>query len=275
MSDEPNGKSDWCQELAVAIEAAKAGGDILRQHQRRGVTMRNKGAGVSYDLVSDADVDSEKEIVRQIRIAFTDDEIIGEEGQQGDAGASRLWIIDPLDGTNNYAHGVPHYAVSIGFYHNGVPTVGVVYQPSTGTIYQSTRGGGSSVVADGQPARTVRCGDQKSLSEVLIGCGFYYDRGEVMRRTLRSIETLFGRDIHGIRRMGTASLDLVMVGLGMYGGFFEYELSAWDFAAGALFVTEAGGVVTNTEGDGLPLEKSSVLAAAPGIHADLLAVVRR
>ena len=264
----------WTRELPVAIEAARAGGEILQEHSRRGVTMRNKGGGVSYDLVSDADVDSEREIVRLIREAFPDDEIIGEEGQAGDSAAPRLWIIDPLDGTNNYAHNVPHYAVSIGFYESGSAAAGVVYQPTTDTVYTATRGGGAWIgKPDGSRVRA-RCGGESSLSEVLIGCGFYYDRGEVMRRTLASIETLFGRDIHGIRRMGTASLDLVMVGLGLYGGFFEYELSAWDFAAGALFVTEAGGVMSDTEGEVLPIAKSSVLAAAPGIHSDLLAVVR-
>lgn len=261
--------------LDVATKAALAGGQILADHAKRGVTMRNKSAdgGKTYDLVSDADVESEQMIVKQIRDTFPDHEIIGEEGQSGDAAAEHLWIIDPLDGTNNYAHGVPHYAVSIGYYFRGTPTVGVIYNVPIGIMYTAVLGEGAHVTnAQGITTR-VYCGDQTSLGDVLVGCGFYYDRGDVMRRTLHSIEKLFDCDIHGIRRFGTASLDLAMVGTGMFGAFFEYELSPWDFAAGILFVTEAGGIVTTTSGENVPIGKSSLLASAAGIHQQVLNIV--
>lgn len=263
--------------LEVATAAAIAGGEVLKSHAKRGVIMRNKAAtgGHSYDLVSDADVESEQVVAAMIRKAFPSHEIIGEEGHDGDASAEHLWIIDPLDGTNNYAHGVAHYAVSIGYYRGGVPTVGAILNVPTGAMYTATLGGGAFVTMRGEQAEPVHCGDQSSLGGVLIGCGFYYDRGEIMKRTLRSIEKLFECDIHGIRRFGTASLDLVMVGTGMFGAFFEYELSPWDFAAGVLFVTEAGGKVTTTSGGEIPIAKSSLLASAPGVYDAVLAVVER
>ena len=237
--------------------------------------MRDKTAvgGKSYDLVSDADVQSEQAVASEIRSAFPGHQIVGEEEAAGDVSAADVWIIDPLDGTNNFAHGVPHYAVSIGYYRDGMPTVGAVLNVPTGVLYTAVRGGGATMTTADGVSSPMRCGDQTSLDQVLIGCGFYYDRGEMMRRTLRSIETLFARDIHGIRRYGTASLDLAMVASGMFGAFFEYELSLWDFAAGALLVTEAGGRVSTTQGTGLPMGRTSVLAAGAGVYEAVLEVV--
>ena len=122
---------------------------------------------------------------------------------------------------------------------------------------------------------TVRVGDQTELSGVLVGCGFYYDRGPMMRQTLAAIEALFGRDIHGIRRFGTASLDLVMVGRGWLGAFFEYQLSPWDFAAGRLFVECAGGTVTTATGDPLPLRKTSLMASNTHLHPAMSDILRQ
>ncbi len=116
-------------------------------------------------------------------------------------------------------------------------------------------------------------GAQTALTEVLVGVGFYYDRGAMMESTLAAIRDLFREDIHGIRRFGTASLDLCMVGLGMFGAFFEYELSPWDFAAGRLLVEEAGGRVTTCAGGPLGIEKSSVLATNGALHGAVLAIV--
>jgi myo-inositol-1(or 4)-monophosphatase len=107
-----------------------------------------------------------------------------------------------------------------------------------------------------------------------VGCGFYYDRGAMMRRTLKAIEHFFGKEIHGIRRMGAASLDLAMVGCGWFGGFFEYQLSPWDFAAGRLFIEEAGGKLTTTKGEALPISKTCVLASNGHLHEKMLEIVR-
>ncbi|MGL5096469.1 MAG: inositol monophosphatase family protein, partial [Planctomycetia bacterium] len=181
-------------ELATAVEAARAAGDVIRRYWRDGVVMRSKAA---FDLVSDADVDAEKAVVACIRKAHPTHEIIGEEGQTGDSAAEHVWVVDPLDGTNNFAHKVPHFAVSIGYYRAGVGHVGVVYNPIRDDWYVAEAGKGAW--SDG--AR-LHVSPAAALDEVLVGVGFYYDRGAMMTSTLSAISELFGRHIHGIRRFG-------------------------------------------------------------------------
>jgi len=264
------------EELEIAKDAARlAGAELMKCFHDPHLEMRDKSAtgGVTYDLVSDADLAAERIIGERIRQSFPHHELLGEEslGLAVDVDrAEHLWIIDPLDGTNNFAHRIPHFAVSIAYYHRGVAQVGVIYNPATGQWFTTTRGGGA-YAGD----RRVSVSPHALLSKVIIGCGFYYDRSDMMRRTLASIEEFFSFDIHGIRRMGTASLDLCMVGCGQFGGFFEYKLSPWDFAAGRLFVEEAGGRVTDARGDALPIASSSVLASNGSLHELMLAVTRK
>ena len=158
----------------------------------------------------------------------------GEEDLDGDIDAEHLWIIDPLDGTNNFAHRIPHFAVSVAYYHRGQPVVGAVLNPARDEIFTAVRGGGA--FCNGEPVSVC---DATSLDQALIGCGFYYDRGAMMRSTLAAVEDFFGHDIHGIRRFASA-LDLCQVGCGHFGGFFEYELSPWDFAAGVCSSSRQG-----------------------------------
>jgi myo-inositol-1(or 4)-monophosphatase len=255
-------------EMAVAEEAARAAGAVLTRYFREGVAMRSKATA---NLVSDADVEAERAVVEVIRRSFPGHEVLGEEAHSGDAGAEHLWVVDPLDGTANFAHKIPQFAVSVAYYRAGVPQCGVVYNPVHETWHTAVLGGGAFL--DG---RKVAVGDEASLSEVLVGVGFYYDRGAIMEATLGVVGEL-KRDhhIHGIRRFGAASLDLCMVGLGQYGAYFELELSPWDFAAGRLFVEEAGGRVTTCEGGPLPLAKSSVLASNGHVHGVMVEVIAR
>lgn len=260
--------------LRVAVEAARAGGEVLMRYFRTGLKIRDKSAlgGATFDLVSDADLESEQAVARRLTQAYPGHQLLGEEelGKGVEvAGCEHLWIIDPLDGTNNYAHTLPQFAVSIAYYHFGQPVVGVVYNPATDDLYTASAGGGAWY--NGQPAQV--CG-ATTLGQALIGCGFYYDRGEMMRRTLRTIEELFAHHIHGIRRFGGASLDLCMVGCGQLSGFFEYQLSPWDFAAGRLFVEQAGGRVTTAGGAPLGITASSVVASNGRLHEALLAITR-
>ncbi|MDA1164729.1 MAG: inositol monophosphatase family protein [Planctomycetota bacterium] len=259
------------RELEVAREAARAGGAILAGYFRQGIEMRAKQ---DCDFVSDADVESERAIVDVIRSTFPDHVIIGEEGQSAgaadvDPNSDFLWVIDPLDGTTNFAHDLPHFAVSIAFYQRSQPILGVIFNPARGDWFHAVRSEGA--FANGV---RVEVADHASLSETLVGVGFYYDRGAMMEATLASIRDLFQQKIHGIRRFGTASLDLCQVGCGQFGAFFEYELSPWDFAAGRLFVEEAGGRVTNCRGADLPLTKSSVLASNGKLHDAVLEIVQ-
>lgn len=253
------------QPLEIARTAAHAGGEIVRRYFHEGVTIRSKDA---HNLVSDADVESEQMIVRIIQEAFPDHAILGEESHRDSVDSEHLWIVDPLDGTNNFAHDIPHFAVSIAYYRSGQPVCGVIYNPVREDSYEAVRGGGASLNGE-----SVRVGTQQSLDEVIVGVGFYYDRGKTMEATLDAIRDIFRRQIHGIRRFGTASLDLCQVGSGLFGAFFEYELSPWDFAAGRLFVEEAGGRITDCLGGQLPLQVSSVLASNGTLHPAMLEIV--
>ena len=253
--------------LNTAIQAAQRGADVLMRYWNNGVEMRNKEAvgGKSYDLVSDADIESEQAVAQTLRSAYPDHELLGEEDLVADVNAEHLWVIDPLDGTNNYAHRIPHFAVSIGYYIEGQAQVAVVFNPARGDCYTAIRGRGS--LLNGKP---ISVSESSRFQESLIGCGFYYDRGDMMRRTLDVVEALFRHDIHGIRRFGTASLDLCAVASGMFGGFFEYKLSPWDFAAGRLILEEAGGRITDAKGNDLLLETSSVVASNLRLHDELI-----
>ena len=258
--------------LESATTAAKLGGEVLMRYLRDGVKMRNKSdsGGKTYDLVSDADLESEQAIAKFLRDRHPGHELLGEEALEGNPNAEDLWIIDPLDGTNNYAHAVPQFAVSVAYYHQGVPIVGAVFNPARDELFTAVCGGGA--FHNGRPAQV---SPATSLSECLIGCGFYYDRGEMMRSTLASIEELFAGDIHGIRRFGAATLDLCMVGCGQLGGFFEYKLSPWDFAAGRLFAEEAGGRVSDASGNPLPIAQSSVVVSNGHLHDTLVAITTK
>jgi myo-inositol-1(or 4)-monophosphatase len=254
-------------ELELAQKAARTGGEIVARYFRDGVEIRTNER--SYDLVTDADLESELAIVRVIKDLFPDHNVLGEEAHQGSPDSEHLWVIDPLDGTNNFAHGLPHFAVSVAYYRNGQPMCGTVYNPIRGDWYVAARGQGAYY--NGQ---NVQVAESRSLDEALIGLGFYYPRGAMMEATLAAMRDLFAKQIHGIRRFGSASLDLCQVGAGALGVFFEYELAAWDFAAGRLFVEEAGGVVTTCRGEALPLAKSSVLATNGHLHTAALEIVR-
>jgi len=253
-------------EQTIAEEAARAGGAIAARYFRDGVAMRSKDVA---NLVSDADVEAEHAIAAVIKRAFPSHAILGEEAYQGDATAEHLWVVDPIDGTNNFAHKIPHFAVSVAYYHAGVAQCGVVYNPVREEWHTAALGRGA--YHDG---RKVQVEEATRLDEVIVGVGFYYDRGAMMEATLAAIGELKRKQIHGIRRFGTASLDLCSVGLGRYGAYFEYELSPWDFAAGRLFVEEAGGRVTTARGEPLPLASTSVLATNGPLHGPMLEVIR-
>lgn len=256
------------REMEVCHEAVNVGSEIVAGYFRNGVEMRSKEP---YNLVSDADIDAEKGIVEVIHNSFPDHSVLGEEEHAGaDTSAEHLWVIDPIDGTNNFAHRVPHFAVSVAYYRNGEPQCGVVTNPVRDDRYEAVRGEGAL-----HNGARVSVGEEAGLDQVLVGVGFYYDRGAIMEATLAAIGEFFGRDIHGIRRMGTASLDLCQVGMGMFGLFFEYQLQPWDFGAGRLFVEEAGGRVTTCSNEALPLRKTSLLASNGLVHPAALEIVRK
>jgi len=261
--------------LCVAINAAKAGGEITSRYfadlASAGVVGKASG-DQSEGLVTKADIESEQAIVSCIRNSFPDHHFLGEEKHSDSVHSENLWIIDPLDGTNNFAHGIPHFAVSVAYFRNGRAHCGAILNPATGELFTAVQGGGAFVTLAGNQT-PVRVNSHQRLDQTIVATGFYYDRGAMMKATLAAINDLFEQNIHGIRRFGAAALDLVYVGQGRFGGFFEFTLSPWDFAAAALFVREAGGTVTTCLGEPLPLDKSSVLATNGLLHEPTKSVV--
>ncbi len=251
----------------VAMCAAREAARILSRFFDEGFNVRLKGVS---DMVTDADVASERRIAAVIREAFPDHAILGEEENSGDVTAEHLWVIDPLDGTTNFAHHIPHFAVSIAYLHHGKAECGVILNPIRDDLYVARRGHGAT--HNGKP---IHVGPQKDLNEVLLGIGFAYDRGAMMEATLAAVGDCFRQQIHGVRRFGTASLDLAHVASGLYGAFFEYQLSPWDFAAGQLLVEEAGGVVTTCDGQVPPIRKTTLLASNGLLHDQLLPIVEK
>jgi len=275
------------QILETARRAAHVGGEVLNSFFRGSFDIRTKAIA---DMVSDADVQSEKSIIAHIRERFPTHAVLGEEGTISDEvktsdceamdwqNEPHLWVVDPLDGTTNFVHQIPHFAVSIGYYEHGIGQVGVVYNPVTQQCFTAVRGRGAlhgTGVLNSDDHLPIQVNDDDALDQVLVGVGFYYDRGELMQRTLAAVGDFFGENIHGIRRFGTASLDLCQVAIGRYGLFFEYILSPWDFAAGRIIVEEAGGRVTTCDGSELPLDKSTLLASNGRLHEAGLAITRR
>lgn len=244
-----------------------AAGNVLTEYFNNGVVMRTKSASV--DLVSDADINAERAVAEVIRNAFPDHSILGEEENSDSADAEHLWIIDPLDGTTNFAHGIPQFAVSIAYYHKGVAETAVVFNPVYEDWYTASKGQGAFL-----NGKQLSVCSAKHLNESVIATGFYYDRGADMEATLASMNRLLRKQIHGIRRFGAASLDLAMTAAGQFSAYFEYQLGLWDFAAGRLLVEEAGGKVTTCTGEALPMQKTSLLAASPALYDQVLSEVR-
>ena len=247
------------QFLELAVETALEAGAILVSEFDHPAKISYKG---EVDLVTQADRRSEEAIVRRLRTHFPRHAIVAEEGsgQEGDAG--HRWIVDPLDGTTNFAHGYPCFAVSIGFEEAGELLAGVIYQPITKELFTASRGDGAYL-----NGKRIQVSSIDRLSTSLLATGFpstkrarnpnihYY-----WNFTLRS---------HGVRRDGSAALDLASVACGRFDGFWEFGLHAWDTAAGVLLVREAGGVVTNFAGQPYSPGDYETLASNGRIHAEL------
>ena len=223
----------------------------------------------SQNLVTEADLASERLIVDSITKQYPEHLFLLEEGQSTAIGSEpHVWIIDPLDATNNYAHGIPHFSVSIAYASKGIPSVGVVWDPIRGEEFYAERGAGAFL--NGERIQTSTRG---KLTESIIATGFYYDRGVLMERTLDGIRNLFHQNIRGIRRSGGAALDLSWVACGRFDGFFEYELEPWDYAAGSLLISEAGGICSDRTGQALSLSSRNIIAGNESNHKALVNAV--
>ena len=254
--------------METALESVVHGAKVLRERFQTTVRIETKGLA---NFVTEADFGSEREIVNTIRDRFPDHAIISEESHNDRADATDLWIIDPLDGTSNFMHGIPHFAISVAYYQGGQPQLGIVYNPILDDWYIAVHGQGAW--HNGVRQR-VDAADR--IDAAMITCGFYYDRDRMMQATLDTIGDFFRNNIHGMRRFGAAALDLCNVGCGHYGLFFEYKLHPWDYAAGQIFLAEAGGQATDCNGLTLPLHQTSSICATNGhLHDEVLALLVR
>lgn len=247
----------------IAVSAARSAGNFIMRHAER-VEQLQVERKSRNDFVTQVDRGAEREIVNQIRKMYPHHAILGEEGGES-AGSGHddvTWIIDPLDGTTNFLHRVPHFAVSIGIQVKGVLMHGVVYAPSTQDLYIASRGSGAQL-----NSRKIRVSQCKDLDQSLIGTGIPL-RSETMQRYVPMLERVVDRTA-GVRRAGAAALDLAYVAAGRLDGFWEIGLKPWDIAAGMVLVQEAGGVTSDLFGDEDPLRSGNLLAANTKLHPAL------
>ena len=249
--------------LPFASALAREAGALLREYQAGEFAIEFKGA---VDLVTDADKASEKLIAGSIRETFPTHRLIGEEGAVAPPVADDSpfgWVVDPLDGTTNFAHRYPHFAVSICLEHLGEPVLGVVYDPMRDELFAAVTGSGATL--NGVP---MQVGTQGSLVQSLLATGFSYD--VTARAESTTLWVAFNNAAQGLRRDGAAALDMCWVAAGRLDGYFERPVNSYDVGAGVVIVREAGGVVTSLERDAYALYGNEVLAT----NVNLLAPMR-
>ena len=253
--------------LEAAIEAARIGGAVLTEYRRRQAPIAIGLKGLN-DYVTEVDRASEKAIVDYLTGRFPDHSIIAEESSEKTRDKRFHWYIDPLDGTTNFIHGVPIYAVSIGLYVDGKATVGAVYDPIHEEMFHAIEGGGAFLNDE-----RIAVSERESLKGSLLSTGFPFRAQGRLKEYMRSLET-FILETAGVRRAGSASLDLCYTACGRYDGFWEMSLSSWDVAAGGLIVREAGGLVTDFLGRDGYLKTGNVVTANRRIHSSMLEIIR-
>ena len=254
--------------LNIAFKAARRAGDMMLRASNNLSNIRVDSKAFN-DFVSDVDRQSESIITDIISEAYPNHHIITEEsGSIGNKKAQYEWIIDPLDGTTNYLHGHPQYAISIAFLEKGVLKDALVYAPERNDLYTASRGQGA-LLND----RRIRVSSRIELNQCVIGTGFPVVDQSMLDEYLNILKA-FIQKTAGVRREGAASLDLCALAAGRIDGFFEYNLKPWDIAAGALIVQEAGGVVTDFDGEQNWLESGDVLAANPKLLTQMLRTIR-
>jgi myo-inositol-1(or 4)-monophosphatase len=244
--------------LNIAIRAARSAGDLILQSSDNVGQLRIDQKGKN-DYASEVDRKAEREIITIIKSAYPDHAILAEESGQH-KGNDFVWVIDPLDGTTNFLHGFPQYAVSIALKHKGRLEVGVVYDPLRDELFTAKRGGGSML-----NNRRLRVTNQASLKGALIGTGFPFKTDQHLEAYVGMFKAIT-KDSAGIRRAGAAALDLAYVAAGRLDGFWEIGVMEWDMAAGILLIKEAGGVVTDFSFNDKYIESGNVIAGSPKMH---------
>lgn len=251
--------------LAVGTNAARKAGALLREQVGGVRQIDYKG---EINLVTEMDRRSEQIIVETISGAFPDHAVVAEEETNIRNGSAYTWIVDPLDGTTNYAHGYPNFAVSIGLEHDGAIIIGVVYDPLRDELFTAVRGKGAFL-----NGKQIRVSAHDRLIRSLLATGFPYDRATHPENNLDYFAALLMAS-QEIRRSGSASLDLCSVAAGRLDGYWELKLHPWDVAGGSLIVREAGGMVSDFTGSGFSIHDKEILASNGLIHGQVLDILR-
>jgi myo-inositol-1(or 4)-monophosphatase len=265
--------------LQFALETARQAGQLLRELSHRRHTVSSKTTEI--DLVTEADLASERLIIDAIRARFPHDAILSEEGLGNPSGPSlsgqspqsaiaetpRLWLVDPLDGTVNYAHNYPFWGVSLALAEWGQVMLGVIYDPLHEEIFGAKRGQGAWLSGD-----RIRVSSATRLQAALLATGFAYRRATLADNNLAEFGAVMPR-VQGIRRAGSAVLDLAHVAAGRLDAYWEMHLQPWDWAAGWLLIEEAGGIVTGVRGEPWSLGTNIIVASNGLLHQELLAVL--
>ena len=253
--------------VEVAVEAALAAGKIQRERSKNIGKISSKGP---FDLVTEVDLLCEQEVIRIIKKRFPDHEILAEESgaSEGPSSPSK-WIIDPLDGTINYAHGFPCYCVSIGLEHEGEIIVGVVYNPNLDELFVAEKGQGATMNGDPISVSTI-----SKLQDSLLVTGFtpevVHSNDDNMGRFSNMMKAS-----QALRRPGSAAIDICYTAMGRFEGFWELKLNAWDVAAGIVIMQEAGGTVTKLDGNPLSVYDRQILASNGLVHDEMVEILMR
>jgi myo-inositol-1(or 4)-monophosphatase len=253
--------------LNTAIKAARKAGNLINR-ATRDLDILKVETKRQNDFVTEVDRAAEAAVIGVLREAYPNHSILAEEsGLSKGAQAEFEWIIDPLDGTTNFIHGVPQFAVSIGLRHKGAMTQGVIYDPSKNELFTATRGAGAYL-----NDKRIRVSRRDRINDALIGTGFPFSKIDMLERYIEMFRKV-SLNCAGIRRPGAAALDLAYVAAGRFDGFWEMGLSPWDLAAGSLLVQEAGGLVGDFNGDSGYFESGEIVAGNPRVFAQLLGLV--
>jgi myo-inositol-1(or 4)-monophosphatase len=254
--------------LNTAVKAARQAGSIILRAAEDidQLTIKNKSAN---DFVSEVDVASEEAIINILKTAYPTHGFLGEESGFSDKDADYIWIIDPLDGTTNFLHQFPQYCISIALMHKGDITHAVIYDPNRNDLFTATKGAGAYL-----NDKRIRVSKKAKLNESIIGTGFPFRDFAHLPCYLKMFEEMI-TNTSGLRRPGSAALDLAYVAAGWFDGFWEIGLSKWDIAAGALLVKEAGGIVSDFNEKQAWMKTGNIIAANAKIYGDFIKIIQK
>lgn len=255
--------------LDAAIEAAKLAGGIHKKYFQSNFKVKTKSA--VFDLVTVADIESEKKAVSFLKKHFPSHNFIAEENTYAKNDSDYTWVIDPLDGTSNFAGGMPIFCASVALMYKNEVIAGAVYDVMRDELFYAQKYGGAFF-----NGKRIYVNKVSELDKSILITGFYYSRGREMIQTLDAVRLFLLGHIRGIRRFGAAALDLCYVASARASGYWEFQLSPWDFAAGSLIVEEAGGKVSDRHGEQIsPLQKSFIVASNKKIHIQMIDIIRK